>query len=106
VEEVKQRERERRQEEKEARRREEREAKEAARAQRKTARLGRRRRKESESENSQPEAQPERLTADILSEISQYGMKASPPAPDGRSEAEAQTDPLSPAEPTDRGNVQ
>jgi acyl-CoA synthetase (AMP-forming)/AMP-acid ligase II len=111
-EEEKQRERERRREEKEARRREERQAKEAPRAQRKAARLGRRRRSESEPDetgerrqrDSRPGAEPERLTADILSRISQYGMKASSAAPD--EEAEAPTEPRSPAEPTELGNAQ
>jgi hypothetical protein len=110
-EEEKQRERERRNAEKEARRLEERQAKQAARGQRKAARLGRRRRsKESEPDengerrqrDSETEAAPEHLAADILSRISQYGMNVSPTAP----EAEAPSDPRSPTEPTDRENGQ
>jgi AMP-binding enzyme len=112
--EEKEREQERRREEKEARRREERQAKEAARAERKTARLGRRRRsKDSEprvngerEKDFQPEAEPEHVTADILSRISLYGMNASPTGPDEGTEAEAPTNSGSPSEPTEEENVQ
>lgn len=103
-----QRGRDRLRQEEEARRREERQAKETARAQRKAVRLGRRGRgKESEADengvghpgDSEPEAEPEHVSADILSRISQYGMNASPTERDARPEADAPPDPRSPAEP-------
>jgi acyl-coenzyme A synthetase/AMP-(fatty) acid ligase len=111
--EEKEREQERRRDEKEARRREERQAKEAARAERKTARLGRRRRsKDSEphvkaerKKDSQPEPEPEHVTADIRSRISLYGMSAASTAQDERPEAEAPTDLPSPPEPAEEENV-
>jgi hypothetical protein len=61
---------------------------------------------ERREKDSQPEAEPEHVTADIVSRISLYGMNASPTAPDEGPEAEAPTSPRSPEEPTQEENVQ